>query len=223
MKKLSAFLILFLSVLNLNAQDSLQLKTSSIPVAAETRQIQTDSATVSSVPDTAYQALPHHYLFTQRLLWGENGLMRKYGNFKLTVAGREREMEIREKMNQLHQLTGFVALAGMIGSGITGQMIYNGNKSAKGAHSFVTGLTNVSYFSSLGFALFSPPPMTDRTGGFTKLKAHKILSIVHLSSMIATNVLSGMIEHNSSLKPYHRAAAMTAFTSLLLATAVIKL
>jgi hypothetical protein len=50
---------------------------------------------------------------------------------------------------------------------------------------------------------------------------HKYLSIVHLSSMIATNILSGMTENNSDLKALHRATAYTAFGSFFASMVVI--
>lgn len=228
MKKLSVFFILFLFVLHLHAQDSLMVQTESINVSGEINVPLTDSSAVAGVvseaPDSSRQALlPSHYLFTQRWLWAENGLMRKKGKYPLTLDGREREMEIRAKMNQIHRIAGYVSLAGMIGSGITGQMTYNGNDQAKGAHEIFTGLTNFSYFGSLALAVFSPPPMRDREAGFTKLNMHKTLAIVHVTSMLATNILSGMLEQNPSLVPYHRAAAITAFSTLFLATVVINL
>jgi len=48
------------------------------------------------------------------------------------------------------------------------------------------------------------------------------LAIIHLSSMIATNVLSFYLEDNPNLRPYHRAAAFTAFGSFLAAEIIIK-
>lgn len=238
MKKLNVFLILFLFVLHLDAQDSLMVRTDaqdslmvrrdSINVAGEINVPLTDSieaaGAVSEEPDSSRSALlPSHYLFTQRWLWAENGLMRKKGKYQLTVDGRDHEMEIRAKMNQIHRIAGYVSLAGMIGSGITGQMTYNGNNQAKSAHQIITGVTNLSYFGSLALALFSPPPMSDREAGFTKLNIHRTLAIVHVASMIATNVLSGMLNQNRSLVPYHRAAAITAFSTLFLATVVINI
>jgi len=64
--------------------------------------------------------------------------------------------------------------------------------------------------------------MHDRAKGFTKFRIHRVLSVIHLSSMIATNLLSELQEDNPELKPYHKAAAITAFSSLFLATVVIK-
>lgn len=228
MKKQFVFFCLFILALQVHAQDSLIVKTDSI-VVSEVLSPQPIDTNAVALPepertDTSEQALlPTHYLFTQRWLWGANGLMRNFDTFALSLEAREREIEIREKMNQVHRIAGYVSLAGMIGSGITGQMSSKGNEKAKDLHETFTGVTNFTYFGSLAFALFSPPPMRNRTTGFTKLNIHRTLAIVHVTSMLATNILSGMLENNSSLVPYHRIAAITAFSSLFVATVVIKL
>lgn len=64
--------------------------------------------------------LPDRMVFTQSLLWGERGLMRKTGWSPLTIEQREKELKIRRKMLKLHQLIGYVTLAGMVTQGILG-------------------------------------------------------------------------------------------------------
>ncbi|VBB47132.1 conserved membrane hypothetical protein [uncultured Paludibacter sp.] len=177
----------------------------------------------TNIKSDSVQLLPEHYLITQRLLWGEKGLMRNFDSFKLSETARDKEMDIRNTMINIHQYLGYATLISMVGNGIVGQKLYSGNRNVKDLHEGFAATTNVLYFSTATFSLFAPPPMKDRESGFTRLNIHKALSIIHLSSMIATNVLSGMIEDNPSLKPYHRAAAITAFGSLFLATVVIKL
>lgn len=211
MKKLTILLIFLFLGLNLNAQDSISAKIDSISISENI----SDSTKKEDL-------LPSRYLFTQRLLWADKGLLRNIDYFKLSEQTRDREMNIRDKMNTIHRYTGYLALVGMIGAGISGQMSANGNNKAKDAHEFMVGVTNASYFTSLGFAIFSPPPMKNRETGFTKLNLHRAFSIVHIASMITTNILAGMLENNKSLVPYHRAAAITAFSSLLTATIIIK-
>jgi len=167
--------------------------------------------------------LPSRYLITQKIVWGNNGLIRKINYFNLTEESRDRELTIRSYMITGHRILGYGSLLGMIGTGITGQKLITGDQSIKDLHEGFAGFTNAVYFSSLGFALFAPPPMKDRARGLTKLKAHKILSVIHFASMIGTNVLSGMLEDNPELRPYHRAAAISAFSSLFVATIVINL
>ncbi len=167
--------------------------------------------------------LPEHYLFTQRILWAENGIMRNFNKFELSESSRNTEMYIRSYSIRAHEYLGYASLVGMIGTGITGQQLYTGNPKNKDLHEGLAGFTNICYFSTAAVALLQPPPMQNREGGLTKLRIHRALSIIHLSSMIATNVISGLQKDNTSLKPYHKAAAITAFSSLFLATIVIKL
>jgi hypothetical protein len=185
-----------------------------------------DSKTIDIVltlgqEQTGQSLLPDHYLFTQRWLWGENGLMRRNGKNPLTPEGREHEMDIRATMNKWHRIAGYTALAGMIGAGVSGQMLSNGNEGARTYHEVFTGLTNLTYFSSLTLSIFSPPPMKNREAGFTAFNVHRSLAVLHIASMLTTNILSMMLPDNPDLIPYHRAAAITAFSSLLIANVVI--
>ena len=106
MKKQFVFFCLFILALQVHAQDSLIVKTDSI-VVSEVLSPQPIDTNAVALPepertDTSEQALlPTHYLFTQRWLWGANGLMRNFDTFALSLEAREREIEIREKMNQI--------------------------------------------------------------------------------------------------------------------------
>jgi hypothetical protein len=167
--------------------------------------------------------LPEKYLFTQRILWGERGLMRYFNTFKLSPTSRDLEMNIRSVMITTHQYLAFASLVGMLGTGIAGQYLYQGNREIKDLHEGLATFTNVTYFTSLGTILFAPPPMKNRAKGFTKFRIHRTLSMVHVASMIAVNVLSSLIREYPELKPYHRAAGIAAFSSLFVATVTIKL
>ncbi len=173
--------------------------------------------------DDTIKLLPDRYLFTQKILWGERGLMRNFDMFKLSSTSRDIEMNIRSVMITTHQYLAFASLVGMIGTGITGQFLYQGNRDIKDFHEGLATFTNVTYFTSLGTILFTPPPMKDRAKGFTKFRLHRTMSIVHVSSMLAVNILSSLIETYPVLKPYHRAAGILAFSSLFVATVTIKL
>ena len=54
------------------------------------------------------------------------------------------------------------------------------------------------------------------------MRLHKWLAVVHLSGMIATNILGNRIEQDITLKPWHRAAAYTTFASMAASMIVIK-
>ncbi|MGB1634113.1 MAG: hypothetical protein ACPHBP_03225 [Flavobacteriaceae bacterium] len=161
---------------------------------------------------TEVKLLPESMIFTQRLLWGEKGLMRKTDLFSLSIESREREMKIRRGMLTAHQLIGYATLLGMISQGITGVQLYNGNRRVKDLHESIGAFTTASYFTGAGLSLFAPPPLVSiKSKGLNSIKAHRWLATVHFSSMIATNLLS------ESNKSYHRAASFTLFGSYALA------
>ena len=197
MKKLFVFLA-FLLPLGIFAQDDLfnQLETQS-PKEAE--------------------LLPERMVFTQRILWGEHGLMRSTEKFKLSEESRERELKLRRKMLTAHQVVGYVTLAGMIAQGIIGSKLYNGQSDLKELHEAVGNITTASYFTGASLALFAPPPLINKkVKGFSSIKLHKTMAVIHLSAMIATNLLA---EEN---KQAHRAAAYTLFGSYAVAVISFK-
>lgn len=165
--------------------------------------------------------LPEKYLITQKILWGRNGLMRNFKKFELTEDGRSFEQELREKMFKAHRYIGYATLAGMVAQGIVGERLYRGHSELKELHEGLAGAVNIGYFTSAGFALFAPPRLSYRSRGFSTFKLHKYLAVVHLSSMLATNILSGMLENNPKLKPYHRGTAYIAYGSFFASMIVI--
>ena len=192
----------------------------SIPTASITIDTLTEVSEVTEMVDPT-TLLPKHYLPTQRILWGEKGLMRNFSLFKLSEQSRDLELDIRDKMFTAHRYIGFATLAGMVAQGIVGERLYNGHSNLKDLHEGLAGAVNIGYFTTAGMAFLAPPRLKDRPFGLNTLTIHQCLSIVHLSSMIATNVLSGMTEHNPNLKRLHRAAAYTAFGSFFAAMVVI--
>ena len=159
--------------------------------------------------------LPRKMLFTQRAFWGPKGLLRTVNIAPLTPEGRAHELKIRRTMLISHQIGGFVTLAGFIAQGILGAKLYN----AKGQdyvdtkvwHQRSAAFINITYGTTLALSLTAPPPVVGARPGFTSIKLHKYLAIVHLTGMIATNILAGMIDEHANLKPYHRAVAYTTF------------
>lgn len=169
------------------------------------------------------ELLPSKILFTQKILWGNKGLMRNLNRFELNPENRQNELKLRRNMLKTHQVMGFVTLGGMIAQGIVGAKLYDGDYAIKETHEALGAGVNIAYFTTASLALFAPPKMVNERKGFSSIKLHKALSIIHLSSMIATNVLAGQIEKNPDLRPYHRAAAYTAFGSFAVSVFVIKI
>lgn len=186
---------------------------------------QTDSLlnSLQTSTSTPQELFPKKMLFTQRWTWGEHGIFR--GSTVVTPEIREKDMRIRRKMLITHQILGFATMAGMVGQAIVGPKLYNdpGNRSLKQTHEALALAVNTTYSLTAMMALFAPPPMIQRDKGVTAIRLHKWLAVVHLTGMIATNILAAQLEQNPSLKPYHRAAAYTTFASFAAAMLVIKL
>jgi len=156
------------------------------------------------------------------MLWGEKGLFRTTGWAPLTVEHRKKEMQTRRFMLKAHQVLGFITLGGMVAQGIVGSQLYNGKPELKDTHEALATGINITYSMAALSSLFAPPPLVNRDKGLTSLRLHKWLAVVHMSGMIATNILAGQIENNPDLKPIHRAVAFTTFAAYTAAVVVIK-
>ena len=162
--------------------------------------------------------LPEKMLITQRVLWGEKGLLRKTGIVKLSLENREKELIIREKMLKAHQIIGYITFAGMIYQGILGGKLYNGDYSVYETHKTLGKVVTATYFTGAGLSLFTPPPLVSRKKeGLNNIRLHKILANLHVPAMIVTNIYADKQQGNRSHKKIHKASAYTAVASYTLA------
>lgn len=176
---------------------------------------------ISIAKTDSLQLLPKKYPLTQKLFWGEKGLMRNFNQFELTPEKRQAELNLRRKMLIAHQTLGFATLGAMIAQGIVGSQLYKGNYAIKDLHEGLAGAVNIGYFSTAGLALLTPPKATDENKGYSSIKTHKALAYIHFSSMVLTNILADKAS-DPKYKPYHRAAAYSAFGSFAAAMIIIK-
>lgn len=172
-------------------------------------------AELNKLSDTSNQLLPPKMLLTQRVLWGEKGLMRPI--IQLNTANREKELKVRRAMLVAHQVLGFITLGGMAGQGITGSQLYKGNYRNYEIHENLATAVNISYGATALMSFFAPPPLINRDKKLSAIRLHKWLSVVHMAGMIATNVLA-----ENGPKSLHRAAAITTFASFGAAIISIK-
>ena len=164
------------------------------------------------------ELLPEKMIFTQSLLWGKKGLLRKTGISELNLENRQKELRLRKSMLTAHQAIGYITLASMIAQGIIGGKLYNGDESLRSTHNTMGKVVNIGYFTGAGLSLFSPPPLINKkkSKGFDSIKAHKILATIHFSAMVATN------HYKHRDKKIHKASAYTAFASYATAVIVLK-
>ena len=170
-------------------------------------------------PDTAL--LPPKMLLSQRVLWGDKGLLRITGIAPLNAASRTRELKWRRVMLKTHQVLGFATLGGMMAQGIIGSQLYRGNYKNYELHENLAGVINVTYSLGAVTSLLAPPPMLSRDKKLSSIRLHKWLAIGHMSGMIATNILAEMAGENAKYKSAHRAAALFTFATFAAATVVI--
>ena len=211
MKTILITIVLFIGVLSMNAK-------------AQSDSIQTPSLLddVLLMDAQPTKLLPDRFLFTQRIFWGEKGLMRNFNAFELSPEERQRELRIRRTMLVAHQTMGILTAGAMAAQGIVGARLYNGHTNLKDTHETLAGFVNFGYFTTASLSLFAPPKMIDERKGYSSIKLHKALAIVHLSGMIATNILATQLESHPGLRPYHRAAAFTTFGAFATSMIVIK-
>jgi hypothetical protein len=184
---------------------------------------------ITKTEPSANDLLPERMLITQRMLWGHNGLYRKVGIAPktLTAGSRERELKARRNMFRIHQAVGLATAAGMLAQGIVGSRLYkpgNYTDKLKNTHEGIGTGINIGYITTALMSFAAPPPMVNRKK-FDNIKLHKILSYVHLSGMIATNVLGQQINGSSNpakMKEWHRTAAFATFGTYTAAIATIK-
>lgn len=210
---LSLFVLIFGSV---RAQDSTAVRRDTTITPATSDPSSADDLLAGLTDSTERQPLlPSRMIFTQRVFWGPKGLLRVMNVAPLTSEGRVKELKIRRTMLIAHQIGGFVTLAGFVAQGLLGAKLYHARGQeyvdTKRWHERSATFINVTYGTTLALSLTAPPPVVGARRGFTWIKAHKYLAIVHLTGMIATNILAHQIQTDSSLKPYHRAVAYTTF------------
>ena len=177
-----------------------------------------DLFSLISNEDKKIELLPERMIFTQSLLWGKKGLLRKTGISELNLENRQKELRLRKSMLTAHQAIGYLTLASMIAQGIIGGKLYNGDESLRSTHNTMGKVVNIGYFTGAGLSLFSPPPLINKkkSKGFDSIKAHKILATIHFSAMVATN------HYKHRDKKIHKASAYTAFASYATAVIVLK-
>ena len=172
----------------------------------------------SKKTDASIELLPEKMLFTQRMLWGEKGLLRTTGIAPLTREQRVRELQLRKSMLTAHQVIGYATLAGMVAQGIIGGQLYNGDYSLRQTHKTLGNVVTATYFTGAALSLFTPPPLVSaRIEGISGARAHKWLATVHLSAMIATQY------YKNRDRDLHKASAYTAVGAFAAATLVLQL
>jgi len=147
-----------------------------------------------SVPySQSLQSLPENMPLHTKLLWGESGLFRK---IKLAPETRQKELQLRVKMLQLHQKIALGSLGAFFYQSYLGKQMVDGNYKYYDLHSSMSKVVWSSYMTSAVLSYFAPPGMK-YSKKLSSMKIHRLLSWVHFAGMASIPFLGYNI-HNSS-------------------------
>ncbi len=181
--------------------------------ALETPSLLAGSRPVGIAPT---DSLPDGMPLPTRLLWGRNGLIRLIG---LSPSTRQAELDLRRGMLQWHQRLGLVTFAAMTTQVILGEMIANNPaehyNNLQPIHRTLGYATFGVYMGTATLSLGAPPAR--RYGdGFSSVRLHRYLAIVHFAGMIAQPILGYRLagatttdQYNSRLKTHRWVGRIT--------------
>ena len=163
---------------------------------------------------------------SKKLLWGQNGLIRK---MNLAPETRKAELKLRHKMLKTHQTMGLVTLGMMGYQFYLGEQLYEGKEVDATKHKYLGYSTFATYLTSASLSIGAPPAMR-YSKGISSIKLHRYLSYIHFAGMLAMPYLGYLsagnldynendIEYNYSNKAlkYHHLVGQITFYSFSLA------
>ena len=170
--------------------------------------------------------LPENMPLQTKLLWSENGLLRKT---KLFNVDRPRELILRKNMLQLHQKLALGTLGLLFAQGYLGSKLENaGSNYSKISdnHALLGNIAIGSYFASAMLS-YTAPPAVRYNKKIDSIRIHRWLSIIHFSGMIALPYLGKRVSdpgkyniaYNDALR-LHRNTAILTISSMTLSALI---
>ena len=169
-----------------------------------------------SVPySQSLQSLPENMPLHTKLLWGESGLFRK---IKLAPETRQKELQLRVKMLQLHQKIALGSLGAFFYQSYLGKQMVDGNYKYYDLHSSMSKVVWSSYMTSAALSYFAPPGMK-YSKKLSSMKIHRLLSWVHFAGMASIPFLGYNIhnsgDYNKAVTLHQNVAYVTLFSMSL--------
>jgi len=170
---------------------------------------------VSVSYSNSLKSLPKNMPLHTKILWGENGIIRKV---KFAPETRQKELQLRVKMLQLHQKIALGSLGAFFYQSYLGKQLVDGNYDNYDLHSKMSKVVWSAYMTSAGLSYFAPPGMR-YTKKLSSMKVHKLLSWVHFAGMASIPWLgynisnkSNTHERDKAIKLHQNVAYTTLFT-----------
>ena len=170
--------------------------------------------------------LPDNMPLQTKLLWAENGLLRKTNLFQVN---RPRELELRTKMLQLHQKLALGTLGLMFAQGYLGFQLQDATTKYMELSDSHAALGKVAFGSYLTSAMLSytAPPAFRYNRKIDSIRIHRWLSIIHFTGMLALpyfgEKVSGphdSIESRDRALYIHRGIAVTTISTMALSALI---
>jgi len=171
--------------------------------------------------------LPDNMPLQTKLLWAENGLLRKTNLFQVD---RPLELELRTKMLQLHQKLALGTLGLMFAQGYLGFQLQDAKTNYMELSDYHGALGKLAFGSYLTSAILSytVPPALHYNRKIDSIRIHRWLSIVHFAGMIALPSLGKMVSNPGNYNltydealTVHRGVAITTISSMALSALII--
>ena len=170
--------------------------------------------------------LPDNMPLQTKLLWAENGLLRKTNLFQVN---RPRELELRTKMLQLHQKLALGTLGLMFAQGYLGFQLQDATTNYMELSDSHAALGKVAFGSYLTSAMLSytAPPAFRYNRKIDSIRIHRWLSIIHFTGMLALPYLGEKVSGpHDSIKSrdralyIHRGIAVTTISTMALSALI---
>ena len=171
-------------------------------------------------------ALPENMPLQTKLLWAENGLLRKTNLFQVD---RPREVELRTKMLQLHQKLALGTLGLIFTQGYLGFQLQDATTNYIELSDRHAALGKVAFGSYLTSAMLSytAPPAFRYNRKIDSIRIHRWLSIIHFTGMLALPYLGEKVSGpHDSIKSrdralyIHRGIAVTTISTMALSALI---
>ena len=144
--------------------------------------------------ESSLYMLPDNMPLQTKLLWSQNGLLRKT---KLFNVDRPRELILRKKMLQLHQKLALGTLGLLFAQGYLGSRLENAGPNyskISDNHALLGNIAIGSYFTS-AILSYTAPPAIRYNKKVDSIRIHRWLSIIHFSGMIALPYLGKRVSN----------------------------
>jgi hypothetical protein len=165
----------------------------------------------------------------EKMMWGKKGMMRGMG-FPLTEESK-REMLLRRNLLTAHQVGGFLTVAAMAATVVTGQLLINSQSGTDDGHAghahaeehdhglhtakVALAWSTVGLYSATTLLSLATPPPIIRKNQWSSISWHKALAVGHFTGMFVTPFLGLLIEDNHDAQIFHQ---VTGYTTLALLT-----